>query len=368
MLDCLIIGAGHSGLICAGLLARQGVHYAVVDAGARIGDVWRRRPKSLRLFTSRQFCRVLGEPLPGNDDGYASAEEFADYLEAVARRRGIVPSMSTRVVRLERAQEKGFLVRFADGGSLLTKSVIDATGANQVACRPSFADGLASSVRQIASGEYRSSEDFVRGQSIAVVGDGASGRQIAAELVADGHSVTLLRGRTRKLLPQRMLGRDIFWWLIAFRLIFASRDSWLGRLVRARDPVPVAHLNDAALLARGVRLAQRAIGARGDELHLDDGSGMRCAAVIWCIGYESRIDWIDLPGIGSAEDLLQGEGVTGESGFYVVGRKWLSCRASELVAGVDHDARRVTDHLCSWLGRSSQARALSLKACREQLR
>jgi putative flavoprotein involved in K+ transport len=348
VLDCLIIGAGHSGMTCAGLLAQRGLAYAIVDAGARVGDVWRLRPRNLRLFTSRRFCRVLGEPMDGDPEGYASAAEFGDYLAAVAGRRGITPCMSTRVSQLTRDHASGFRIDLDNGSTLLAKTVIDATGSNQAGHRAAFAGDLAGTVRQLAGHEYRSEADFQRGQRIVVVGDGASGRQIAAELAVAGHTVAMARGRRRNLLPQRLLGRDIFHWLTASRLLFADRQSSLGRIIRARDPIPLAALSDAALNTLGVELAGRAIGAREDVLHMDDGSKLRCAAVIWCGGYVACADWIYLPAIASTDDLLVGRGITAEPGFYVVGRKWLSCRASELILGAERDCRRVVDHLTAF--------------------
>jgi putative flavoprotein involved in K+ transport len=348
MLDCLIIGSGHSGVTCAGLLAQRGWNYALVDSGGRIGDVWRRRPPGLQLFTSRRFCRVLDEPMPGDQDGYPTVGEFGDYLEQVAGHYGIAPLFGMQVIRLARTPDGSFDVHFADGTRMNAATVIDATGANGNAYVPAFAADLDPSVRQVTCDAFRSHDDFAPRQAVAVIGDGASGRQVAAEMAAAGHIVSLARGRARKLAPQRVLGKDIFYWLVKSRLLFAEKRSALGRAIRTRDPIPVAHLSDGRLAGKGIRVTPRAVAAQGNALFFADGSRMRYDAVIWCCGYEPVLDWIHLPAIRFPGDLLLGGGVTAEPGFYVVGRKWLTCRASELIVGAARDAKHVVDHLCRW--------------------
>ena len=73
--------------------------------------------------------------------------------------------------------------------------------------------------------------------AVLVVGDGATGRQIALEL-AGSHRVILATGKKRSLAPQRVLGRSIFWWLDHLGLLRITGDSRLGRRLRARDTLP----------------------------------------------------------------------------------------------------------------------------------
>lgn len=346
MHDCLIIGAGQFGIACADKLRRAGVDAMVVDADKRVGDVWRRRPRHLQLFTPRCYSSICGIAMSGDPDGYPSGDEFADYLDAVARQRGIAVASSRRVVRLERADDgedrgAGFIARFADGGSVRARTVVNATGANQAQKVPSFASRLAPSVRQIAAGDYRDPDDLAADATVCIVGDGASGRQIALELAESGRRVVLARGRKRKLLPNRLLGRHLFWWLTASGLAYADRDSAVARILRKRDPIPTATCRDHILAARGVRLMARATDADGRRVLFADGSGVDADAVIWSGGYRERMDWLALPAIRTESDLHAGRGCTPEPGFFVLGRRWLSCRGSELVLGVERDAGRI---------------------------
>lgn len=353
MLDCLVIGGGHSGLMCGHLLAQAGLVYRVVDASARAGDVWRMRPKHLRLFTSRWFCRLADLAMEGDPNGFPSGQEFADHVERFAMDKCIAASYNTRVVRLSRA-EGGFVAELGNGETVRSVTVINATGSNQVPTVPVFAQQLNAAVVQISAPAFREAAELPLGWSIAVVGDGASGRQIAREL-ATGRRVYLARGRVRKLVPNVVLGRDVFWWLDKIGLLFAGRDSVVAKIMRKRDPIPAASANDTQLLAAGVLLKPRAIDAKGTRIFFSDGSNHAVNAVVWCGGYRENLDWIYLPLIKEPGSLVHGEGRTPEVGFYLVGRKWLTCRASELVLGTERDATKVVGYVTEQIQLAGQS-------------
>ncbi|WP_027468796.1 flavin-containing monooxygenase [Deefgea rivuli] len=341
MLDCLVIGGGQSGLMCGHLLARAGANYLVIDASARAGDVWRNRPRNLRLFTSRQFCRLADLSMLNDPNGFPSGEEFADHVERFYINKAINVSFSTRIVRLFRSGN-GFIAELENGSILNSKTVINATGSNQVPTYPVFAKKIASTVRQIVASEFGDADQFPDGWNVGVIGDGASGRQIALEL-ADRHRVYLAQGRVRKHVPNIVFGRDVFWWLDKIGLLFAERDSVVAKIIRKRDPIPVASANNQQLALRGVKLKPRAVDIQDDHIYFSDGSHERVDAVVWCVGYQENTDWIDLPSIEREKYLSEHYGKTSENGFFVIGRKWLTCRASELILGCERDANMVVD-------------------------
>jgi putative flavoprotein involved in K+ transport len=350
MLDCLIIGAGHSGLMCGHLMAKTGLQYLVVDAGVRVGDVWRQRPRKLHLFTSRQFCRLADVSMQNDPNGFPSGLEFADHIEHFANEKSIKLALNSRVIRLTRT-EQGFLAELENGKQLLSKTVINATGSNQLALRPEFANKLDTDLIQLTAAQFQNAEQFPQQEQklrIAVIGDGASGRQIALELAAY-HQVFLARGRLRKLVPNQILGRDIFWWLTKLGILFADRNSLIARIMRKRDPIPVASANDKQLIRHGVHLKNRAIDASGKQLFFSDDSTQEIDAIIWCTGYTEDMHWIDLTNIPKSVPLTFDQGRTLENGFFVMGRKWLTCRASELVLGCEHDAQIVVTHTIEYL-------------------
>lgn len=339
MMDCLVIGGGHSGLMCAYFLAQAGLDYQVLDRGARAGDVWRNRPRNLRLFTSREFCALADLRMHGDQHGYPSASEFADHLENFAVQNAIKVTYGSNVVRLSRTEEC-FVVDLEDGTRLFSKTIINATGSNQTPKLPEFSKALCARVNQFVARDFLDAQQFPADSVVAVVGDGASGRQIAKEL-APLHRVVLARGRKRKLIPNRLIGRDVFWWLKHTGILFAGRNSPIAQFMKKRDPIPAASANDKVLAALGVDLAGRVTGAIGDQLVFQDGFRKSVDAVIWCVGYQENLNWIDLPNIKSVKCVEGYGGKTAEPGFFVMGRKWMTCRASELILGCERDAKRV---------------------------
>lgn len=349
MLECLVIGGGQSGLLCGHLLALAGIDYRVVDSGARAGDVWRHRPASLRLFTSRQFCTLADLQMPGDPEGYPSGSEFADYLERFAQVKNVRTSFSTRVVRLT-PSATGFQALLDSGETLLCRSVINATGSNQMPIIPAFARHLSPDVVQLTAGQFREPGFMPPGSRIAVVGDGASGRQIARELAAQ-HRVILSCGRRRKLVANRVLGKDVFWWLDRLGILTARHDSWMAALIKKRDPIPVASASNRVLARLGVEITGRASGAQQTDLIVDEQTRVPVQAVIWCNGYRENTDWLDLPGLDTRTALSGHEGKTLQPGLFVMGRKWLTCRASELILGADDDARTLIGYVLTHLGK-----------------
>ncbi|MHA6574343.1 flavin-containing monooxygenase [Pseudomonas yamanorum] len=343
MLECLVIGGGQSGLLCGHLLALARIDYLVVDSGTRAGDVWRQRPASLRLFTSRQFCTLSDLLMPGDPDGYPSGSEFADYLELFARTKYVRVSFGTRVMSLSRSPT-GFEALLDNGETLQCRTVIDATGSNQAPIIPAFSRSLSPDVVQLTAGQFRDSDFMPPNSRIAVVGDGASGRQIALTLAAR-HRVTLSCGRRRKLVANRVLGKDVFWWLDKLGILSARHDSWIAAIIKKRDPIPVASASNPVLAHLGVDIKGRAIDARQAGLIFEDGHHVPVQAVIWCNGYRENTDWLELPRLKDPALPVGLEGKTAQPGFFLMGRKWLTCRASELVLGANNDASLIVKYV-----------------------
>jgi putative flavoprotein involved in K+ transport len=89
---------------------------------------------------------------------------------------------------------------------------------------PEFARNLDPAVVQMHSTDYRS-PGAIPGGTMLVVGGGNTGFQIAEEL-ASTRQVHLSVGTRQTPLPQRLLGRDLFWWLVKSCLL--GRQSTRG--------------------------------------------------------------------------------------------------------------------------------------------
>jgi cation diffusion facilitator CzcD-associated flavoprotein CzcO len=97
-----------------------------------------------------------------------------------------------------------------DDATYEARHVVLATGPYQRARIPAFAANLPASIKQVHAGDYRNPGQLPAG-AVLVVGSGASGCQIADELIDAGRRVYPAVGRHRRA-PRRYRGRDLFWW------------------------------------------------------------------------------------------------------------------------------------------------------------
>jgi len=342
-LDVLVIGAGQAGLALGYHLRQTGRRFLLVDRHARIGESWRRRFDSLTLFTPRAYSALPGLQVPGDPDGYPGKDEIAGYLEAYARHFALPIALDTEIARLERPNGV-FHATAATGEVLAARTVVLATGAFQEPAIPPLAERLAPGVAQLTPETYRNPQQTPDGTAL-VVGDGATGRQIARELSAT-HRVLLATGRPRRVSPHRLLGKSIFWWMDKLGLLRKSRESAVGRRLMQADPFPGKDLDLARLRERGVEAVGRLTGVNGRRVLLTDAKLVEVDAVIWATGYRDRTDWVAIP---AAKDergaFVERRGLSPVPGLAFAGRSWQWTRGSALLTGVGADAQYVAQHL-----------------------
>ncbi|TDB47463.1 potassium uptake trka-like protein [Photorhabdus luminescens subsp. mexicana] len=351
-MDCLIVGAGQAGLSLAAMLAAKNINVCILEREARIGDVWRRRPDNMLLFTSRGMTQLHGLPFPGIKEGYPDKNEVADYLERYASHHGLAIYTQTEVVEVKH-DTNGYRVKTKDGKVFHAPCLVNATGANQLADIPALAEQLSTDIQQIAADQYREPKQIKAGSRVAIIGDGASGRQIAKDLAATT-KVTLFCGSSRPLLPNRILGKDIFWWLSKSGLLFANYDSLVGKIMRRRNPIPCGDLKNHRLAALDIKIANRLVDIKDNKLCDLSGNQYEVDTVIWCLGYKDDTAWLTLPGAADANGFVcknghEEGGKTPYPGLFIVGRKWLSSRGSELMLGAYKDTCRVAKWVENYL-------------------
>ena len=232
-LDVIVVGGGQAGLATAYHLTHQGADVLVLDAGAEIGEAWRNRWDSLRLFTPAQYDALPGMAFPAREDDYPTKDMVADYLRDYAARFKLPVRLACPVDRVK--QVAGGFVVHSGQGPLRARQVVIATGPFQAPAVPRVAANLSGEVVQLHSATYRRPSDIPAGP-VVVVGAANSGRQIAEELAAT-HDVTLAVGTASLQLPQRLLGRDLFWWLTRTGLLARTLESRLARRMRERGDV-----------------------------------------------------------------------------------------------------------------------------------
>src|SRR4051812_19346119 len=337
--DVAVVGAGQAGLAIGHALAEQKKRFVILEAAASLGSAWRDRGASLVLFPPRRYAALPGLAFPGDAEGHPTRDEVASYLERYAERFESPVELSTPVRSLRKDAE-GFVLDAA-GLAIRADAVVVATGPFQAPIVPAFARSLAAEVFQTHSAGYRRPADVPEGR-VLVVGGGNTGFQIAKEL-AGSREVHLAIGSRQTPLPQRLLGRDLFWWLSKLGLLSKSVDSRLGRRARGRDTLVGSSRRD--LKRHGVAVRPRAVGADGRIVRFADGSELEVDAVIWATGYRPDHSWIDLPIHDGDGRLRHRRGVSDVPGLYFLGLSWQHTRGSALLGFLADDAAFVAGRL-----------------------
>jgi putative flavoprotein involved in K+ transport len=340
VLDTIVIGGGQAGLAIGYHLMRQDRDFAILDAHERIGDAWRLRWDSLRLFTPAGFDGLTGMPFPGDRLGFPTKDEQADYLESYAARFRLPVHTGIRIDRLWR--EGGHFVASAGERRWESENVVVATGGNGTLKVPPFADELDESVAQLHSSEYRNSAQLRPGPAL-VVGVGNSGAEIALELSRT--RPTILAGAPSGELPVRhgrTAARFVFPLVRFAGLHVLSLGTPIGRralpkLAAKATPLMRTKLEDLA--AAGVVRVARVSGIRDGKPMVDDEGVLDVANVIWCTGYREDHGWLDVPAFGDDGRLVQRRGVvTPVPGLYVLGQEMMYAITSATLPGVVRDA------------------------------
>jgi putative flavoprotein involved in K+ transport len=339
--DVLVIGAGQAGLAVGWHLREQGItSFLLLDAGPEVGHMWRSRWDSLRLFTPAEYDALPGTPFPAPAGTYPTKDEVADYLRGYAAAFELPVRLNTRVTRLTKTGDT--FHADTSTGPIRAGQVVIATGPFQTPAVPTLARHLAADVVQLHSADYRNPDQLPEGP-VLVVGAGNSGLQIAAELAAT-RPVTVAVGTRPPMLPQRLFGRDLFWWLSRLGLITKTADSRLARRLQKKgDLVIGTRWRDLARL--GIQVRPRLDDVDLSTAMFADGTVTTVAAVVWATGYRSDYSWLDIPGAVDDDKVANVRGITAIPGLSVLGLPWLHTRGSALLGYVKDDAAWLASHI-----------------------
>jgi putative flavoprotein involved in K+ transport len=396
--ETIVIGAGQAGLAISWHLGQRRCEHLVLER-ARIAERWRtQRWDSLCFQFPNWGLQLPGHPpyTGGPPDSFAHRSEVLGFLEEYAAAVRAPLRCGVEVTALRGDEDNGYKVLTPDG-TFRARNVVVATGPYQRARIPSLHDGLPGGVLQVHAGDYRNPASLPDG-AVVVVGSGASGCQIADELVEAGRRVYLSVGRHQRV-PRRYRGRDSFWW----RRELGMLDETAAEVTPERRlPPPLVtgvhggydvDLRQSA--ARGLSLVGRLQGIDGDRMHFADDldaqlrlgdrsldeflarvdqhiertgldappaparadrspppidspavvdvRGGCIGSVVWATGYDRDFSWVQLPVLDSAGAPIHTRGVTTMQGLYFLGMPWLYKRKSTFLAGVGEDAGYIAD-------------------------
>jgi putative flavoprotein involved in K+ transport len=344
--DVVVVGGGQAGLSVGYHLQQRGLRFVILEGGARIGDVWRSRWDSLKLFTPRKYDTLDGMAFPGDPNGYPTKDEMADYLEAYAAHHRLPVRTGARVDRLAREGD-GYVLHVGED-VYRADQVVVAMASYQKPRVPSFAAELSPDLVQLHSSAYKGPHQLRPG-GVLLVGGGNSGSEIAMELAKTCQ--VWMSGRDVGAVPFRMdsaFGRVMA--PIVLRFVFhhvLTVDTPMGR--KARPTIisqggPLIRVKPADLAAAGVCRVGRTEGVRDGRPVLADGTVPDVANVIWCTGFDGGFSWIDVPVIDPDGEPRHASGVVTESpGLYFVGLHFLHAMSSTMIHGVGRDAARIAD-------------------------
>lgn len=334
--EVAIIGGGQAGLACGYHLRRMGLRFIILDASRRIGDSWRQRWDSLRLFTPARYDGLPGMPFPASPKSFPTKDEMAAYLESYARHFALPVRSGAHVRRLSRMADR--LVLEGDGFELQAREVVIATGAYETPVQPTWASELDATIVQLHIREYRNPDQLPTGP-VLVVGAGNSGAEVALEAAKAGH-MTWLSGRPVGEIPALAYAFNgrLFWF---FANYVTSRRHPLGRWIvskMASRGGPLIRLRIKDVVAAGVTLAPRVAGVSNGHPALADGRVLNPASIVWCTGFGQDFSWIDLPSLVAP-------------GLHVIGLPFQYKLASAQVGGVGSDAQQVARSIHAQLSR-----------------
>jgi putative flavoprotein involved in K+ transport len=347
--ETVIIGAGQAGLSTAYHLTQQDRSFVMLEANDRVGDNWRNRFDSLKLYSPAGFDGLPGWDMPVPRWTYPTKDQLADYFEAYAERFEFPIITGVSVDSLRRDGDR-YVIR-AGAHRFVADNVVIASGTFQEPITPGFARDLDPAITQMHSNDYRNPSQLQDGPTL-VVGCAHSGADIALEVSA--HHPTIVSGRVNGEIPFDIEGRVARFvipvlWFVANHVL--TMRTPLGATIRHHvrgSGGPLLRVKRAHLDAAGVeRTESRVAGVVEGKPVLEDGRVLHDVAnVVWCTGFGKDVSWIEIPVAGEDGWPEQERGVVESSpGLYFVGLPVLFAFASMLVGGVGRDAKYVARHI-----------------------
>ena len=350
--ETLVIGGGQAGLATGYQLSQRDLPYKIIDANERIGDAWRNRWDSLRLFTPNRFNHLPGMPFPGYHWGFPSKNEMADYLESYARRFDLRVETGVRVERLTREGDR--FVATSGDRRFEADNVVVAMSSWQRPRVPDCAPELDPRIVQLHVAEYKNPGQLQEG-NVLVVGAGNSGAEVAIE-VARTHKVSLSGAGNGALpfRPESVAARVLMPFIgrVVFHRVLTTGTP-IGRKARPKwisTGEPLIRTKPKDLAALGVERVPRVTGVQSGLPQLEDGRSLDVANVVWCTGFHPGFSWIDLPVLGPQEPLHRRGIVESEPGLYFIGLKFLHAVSSEQIQGVGRDADYIAGKIAARRG------------------
>ncbi len=228
--DVLVIGAGPAGLAVAGCLIQHGLQPLVIDKAQHVGAAWRGHYERLHLHTVKALSALPGVAFPVDAPRYVPRQGVVDYLTGYAQHHGVKPLFGEEALAITPG-DTGWCIRTATGRELISRSVVLASGANNVPIVPVIKGRPSFQGRVLHSRDYRNAGPFA-GQRVLVVGMGNTGAEIALDLAEHGVQTALSVRSPVNMVYRDVLGRPTQVSSILLSKLPTAWGDWAATLLR----------------------------------------------------------------------------------------------------------------------------------------
>lgn len=342
MLDFIIVGAAQAGLAMGYQLKKMGKDFLIVDKESEIGASWLNRWDSLTLFTPTEFNHLEGMDFPAPKGHYPNKYEVAQYFKNYVEKYQFELKLNTLIEHVKK--EDGVFKLIHAEGELSAKNVIIATGPFHLPYIPDCAKKVNPAVFQIHSNYYKNPAQLVSGDTL-VVGAGDSGFQILDE-VSDTNRKVYFSGETNVFtLPQKFLGKTLWWWFSKTGFLKFSKDSWIGKIINSeRQPIIGTDVKKI-LNKKNVFPVGRTQDADASGILTENKNLTAIRNIVWATGYRPNFSWIVGLELDEHGYPQHHRGVSNLEGLYFMGLPWLHTRGSATLGGVKNDAAYLADKI-----------------------
>ena len=341
--DTVIIGGGQAGLATGFFLKKMNKQFIILDENSRVGDSWRKRWDSLKLFTPAQHDELPGLHFPGSKDSFPDKNEMADYLEQYSKEFSLPVQSGTKVNRIY-LNNSHFEIDTSEN-RIAAENVVVATGTNPYPYVPVISAELSKDIFQIHSSDYVNPGQLPPG-NVLVVGAATSGIEIALE-ISKTHK-TFISGNPPFHIPDKAfeVGGELYWWFINHVVTIRTP---IGKRLKKKitgGGSPLIRVSAEDLKLAGIEHLPRVAGSKDGFPRMEDDRVVKVKTVIWATGYKPDYSWIDMDITDGTGWPKNERGVSSvKKGLYFVGMPFQFGLTSGLVGGVSRDASFISKHI-----------------------
>lgn len=395
----IIVGGGQSGLSMSYCLKEKGIEHLIFEKHS-IAHAWKeKRWDTFCLVTPNWQCQLPGYPYNGDDPhGFMQKDAIVDYIKSYAASFSPPIREGVEVLRVRQHDDRFELTTTI--GLFTADQVVIAAGSYHLPRIPSLSERIPDTIQQLHASEYKNPRSLPN--HVLVVGTGQSGCQIAEDLHLAGKTVHLSVGSAPRT-PRRYRGKDVVDWLDQMGYYDLSIDdhpqketvrSKANHYVTGRDGGREIDLRHFAL--EGMHLYGRLKTVKGTTIEFENDlkqnldradavsesikktidtfieknqigapieppyhpvwepveeSGVldcqKIEAIVWCTGYRSNFQWVEVPVFDGKGYPGHERGVTPIWGFYFLGLPWLYTWGSGRFSGIARDAKYLADYIAA---------------------